>query len=380
MISNSEKCPWCGSEITREKFNEIETKIRNEEQKKQKEVESALQKRFELEKQNIETRLQNEAKENFTNLSRQLNNAQEKIKQLEANKDEVFKQAQKEAEKKLAEEREKEIKNLRIILERDSSQKLLKQQDVFSQEREGYQKKINELSTQLQKKNAQEIEGTSINLFEELQAAFPEDGISYIDYGEPNEKLVHKVLYKGIDCGIILIDSRNRQSWQKSFATKLRIEQLDLVADHAILATTVFPKGKRDLCIEGEVIVAHPSCVAHILDLLRNVMIKMCIQGLSLEDRSSKTSRLYEFISSESYKQKRNEASTLTNDILELDVEEQKQHKKTWAKRGTLATRLKNVLRDIDSDINVILEEKNQNKTRTTSLPRQKQDYLRKVV
>lgn len=380
MSSNSEQCPWCGSQIERQKFNEIEAKIRIEEQKKLQEAKSALQKNFELEKQKIEKRLKDEASEKFLNLNRQINSYQEQIKQLENNKDELIKQAQKEASIKAAEERDKEIKHQRSLLEKNHELKLLKQQEAFYKERENYQKKITELGNQLQKKNSQELEATTINLYEELQNAFPDDEIKYIPNGEANEKIIHKVLYKGIDCGFILIDSKNRQSWQKNFAVNLHKEQVNLIADHSILATTVFPKGKKELCVEDGVIVAHPNSVIHLIELLRKTMIKMCQQGLSFQDRGTKIARLYEFISSESYDQKRQEATLLTNEILELEVTETNQHRKMWEKRGSLLTRLKNSLSDVDAEINEILEESVRIKTKTSTVSIKGQPHLRKAI
>ncbi len=110
-------------------------------------------------------------------------------------------------------------------------------------------------------------------------------------------------------------------------------------------------------------------------------MIKMCQQGLSLQDRGTKVARLYEFISSESYKQKRQESASLTTEMLNLDVAEANQHKKTWEKRGTLLTRLKNSLHDVDVEINGILEETARTKTKTQPISSiQGQIHLRKAI
>lgn len=376
MNSTSEQCPWCGSQIAPAKFAEIEAKIRNEEQKKLEEAEIVLRKDFELEKQNIEKRLKDDANEKLAMLNHQLSEYREKINELEISKNESIQLAQERA----AEERDKEIKHQRALLEKDHELKLLRQQESFYEERENYLKKITELNNQLQKKNAQELEGTTINLFEELQSAFPDDEITHIHRGEPNEKIVHKVIYKGVDCGFIILDSKNRQSWQKNFAVNLYKEQLNLIADHSILATTVFPKGKKEMCIEDGVIVAHPNCVTHLVDLLRKTMIKMCQQGLSLQDRETKVARLYEFISSESYTQKRQEASSLTTEMLDLEVLEANQHKKIWEKRGTLLTRLKNSLHGVDVEINGILEENTRTKTKPQPAAIQGQIQLRKSI
>jgi len=78
--------------------------------------------------------------------------------------------------------------------------------------------------------------------------------------------------------------------------------------------------------------------------------------GLSAKERSGKMSQLYQLMTSEGYTQRFNEATKLTDDILELDVKEKKAHDDVWKKRGTLATRLNHVLRELDTEISAIVE------------------------
>ena len=85
-------------------------------------------------------------------------------------------------------------------------------------------------------------------------------------------------------------------------------------------------------------------------------MIAMHIKGLSLRERSNKMNQLYALITSESYSKKFVEAGKLAQDILDLDVQEQKDHGVVWRKRGTLATRMKKVLRDIETEVAAVIE------------------------
>jgi hypothetical protein len=66
--------------------------------------------------------------------------------------------------------------------------------------------------------------------------------------------------------------------------------------------------------------------------------------------------QLYNFITSEGYTKRFDEATKLTDDILELDVQEKKGHDNVWRKRGTLATRLSHVLRELDTEVSAIVE------------------------
>jgi hypothetical protein len=375
-----DSCPWCGSIISRDKFKEIEANIRDEEQKKLKAVETDLRRRFEADKHAAEKRIRDEADKSVKSLTAQLKQTLERLEQSEASKSEVYKQAQRAAEQRARQERNQEIKNLRSSLEKDRDQRLLKQQEEFHKQLEASQKKADDLSRQLQQKSLQEVEGSTINVFEELQEFFPEDNLTYFHAGEPNEKILHEVIYKGTSCGRIILDSRNRQAWQNCLVSKLRIDQVKSAAEHAILTTTIFPKGKKELCIEDDVIVINPGRAVHLVNLLRVSMIKMHVQNLSMVDRTSKTNLLYEFISSQEYAQKCGEADLISEEILELDVDEVTQHRKVWEKRGSLAKRLKAVLRDIETNISVIIEDGSGGQLKADTSSARSQRHLRKVL
>src|SRR5439155_17250111 len=130
-------------------------------------------------------------------------------------------------------------------------------------------------------KTAYEIgDGAEIDLYEALREQFPSDTIKRIPKGQPGADILHEVQHKGEVCGRIVYDSKNRQAWQSTFATKLRQDQIAAHADHAILSTTAFPAGKKELCIESDVIVASPLRVVPVVELLRQPMVKMHVMGL----------------------------------------------------------------------------------------------------
>ena len=199
-------------------------------------------------------------------------------------------------------------------------------------------------------------DGGEIDVFEKLRDAYQGDRITRIQKGQAGADILHEVLYKGEVCGRIITDAKNRQSWQNAFVVKLRQDKVDAKAEHAILATTVFPAGEKNLCLQSGVIVVSPAHVVYVTELLRQAMITMHIKGMSLKERSTKMTQLYALITSESHSKKFAESERLAQDILDLDVKEQNEHAIVWRKRGTLATRLKNVLREVDTEIASVIE------------------------
>jgi len=415
MQTNLEQCPLCGTELSQTKYREIRAKLKEQDERNSRELEDAklavhreaeqeFHKKLEQESRAAEKRARAEADKQVQKVIAEKATLSGKLKAAEAQEAEIRKEAQAEIEKqkelaakraksefeekvkKLALERDEASKKLkdaeareveirketeekaekvwqkelaaqRQALEKDKTNALLKQQSEQNRERESYQKKLRVMEQQLQRKTANELgDGGEIDVFEALRDAFQGDKISRIKKGQPGADILHEVMYKGEVCGRIVTDSKVRQGWQNAYVAKLRSDKVEAKAEHAILATTVFPAGKKNVCIESDVIVASPGLVVHITGLLRQAMITMHVKGLSMRERSNKMSQLYNLITSESYRKKFAEAERLAQDVLDLDVQEKKDHDLVWRKRGTMATRIKGVLRDIEADVAAVIE------------------------
>ncbi len=324
--------------------------------KKAKEAEAReaqTRKQAQQEKEAAAKQAKDAADQEIKKITAERDQAAKKVKEVEAREAETLKRAQQEADKN----HQKELAQQRTTLEKDRDARLIKQQAEFNRERESLQKKAKTMEQQLQKKTANELgDGAEIDLFEALREAFTGDQITRVQKGQPGADILLEVLYKGQTCGRIIIDSKNRQGWQNVYVTKLRQDQVEARAEQAILASAAFPEGKKEMCIESGVIVVSPARVVHIVQILRQAMITMHVRGLSIKERAGKMSRLYELITSESYSRRFSEAGKLTKDILDLDVQEKKAHDNVWKKRGTVATRINYVLREIETEVAAVIE------------------------
>ena len=92
------------------------------------------------------------------------------------------------------------------------------------------------------------------------------------------------------------------------------------------------------------------------MEVLRKALVAMHVAKLSDAERADKLGRLFRFITSPAFKKKFAEASDLTSEALEIDVQEKRAHDLVWRKRGTVLTRIKNVLREIDTEVSAIVE------------------------
>src|SRR5215472_16059399 len=141
----------------------------------------------------------------------------------------------------------------------------MKQHSQHIRDREAWQKQVKTLEHKLEKKTANELgDSGEIDVLESLRDAFPGDKITRIEKGQPGPDILHEILYKGEVCGRIITDPKNRQAWQYEYVTKIRKDKVEFKAEQAIIATTVFPAGKKNLCVESDVIVCLPGLVVHI--------------------------------------------------------------------------------------------------------------------
>lgn len=354
------QCPTCGGSLSDAKYREVQRNLDERERRLRAETEARLKKvldekhRLDLiqAQRDGEKRAAEGAAKTLAAAKSELTATQAKLKEQQAR---AAVQAQQVAEAERT--YQTELAKQRQLLGRDKDEALRKARAEFTREKEAAQKKVADLERQLQKKTANDLgDGAEIDLYEALRDIFPRDHLTRVGKGEPGADIHHEVLHKGQSCGLIVIDSKNRKNWQNGYVTKLRQDQLEAEAQHAILATTTFPAGAKELYIRDNVIVVTPARAPFIIQLLRDLMVRMHVQGLSMKERAVKMGRLYKYITSEVCAQRFQEAKKITEDLADLDVQETKDHQKVWERRGRMTTRLKGVLRDLDTEISTIVE------------------------
>jgi hypothetical protein len=196
---------------------------------------------------------------------------------------------------------------------------------------------VEELKRKLQNKTAEELgDGAEIDLFEVLKAEFPHDDIQRVGRGKSGADIIHKVRHNGAVCGCIVYDSKNHQQWRTDHIAKLRQDQLAEKAEHAVLSTHAFPKGKRELHIDNGVIVAKPGRAIVIAMLLRKQIVQLHCMKISNEERSRKTDELYALMTSDRFEQFISTVTKTAEQLETLQQQERKAHDNVWKKQGEL--------------------------------------------
>ncbi len=155
--------------------------------------------------------------------------------------------------------------------------------------------------------------------------------------------------------GKIIYDSKNRNAWQNEFVNKLRADKIAEGADHAILSSNKFPKDKREIHPQDGVIVASPARVAALAEILRGQVLRMHALRASGEEREQKTLDLYNFITSEHFKQLIDQVEMQTAKMLDLDSKEQEAHRRLWDQRNKLIRSVQKARSDLSFEVDRII-------------------------
>jgi len=218
------------------------------------------------------------------------------------------------------------------------------------------QTELQDMQRKLEGKSAHELgEGSEIDLYQELRAAFEFDRIQRVPKGVNGADVIQEVVHNGKVCGKIIFDAKNRDAWQNAFASKLRADKLAQGADHAILSSNKFPRDKSQIHCQDGVIVANPMRVVAIVEILRDQLVRMHELRVSNEARGSKTVELYAFITSEQFRQLVEQVEAQAGKMLDLDAKEQEAHRRVWDQRNKLIRAVQKAKSDLSFEVDRII-------------------------
>ena len=370
-------CPWCGQPVTHERFEAITAQIAAKERERVAQIERGLRERVAAEKATIEAAAraqvaaaQRDAKAAVAAATRTAAEAEIRARaegKAQAEASAVARIASAETARKTAVEQlaaakvstdaaiAEQLRAQRETLDAASLAAVNAEKAKAFADRQKFEEKLAAMQRQLQQKTAAELgEGAEVDLFEALRAEFPEDRFNRVKKGAQGADIVHEVIHNGRICGRIVYDAKNRGAWQNAHATKLRADQLAAKADYAILSSRAFPAGAQQVHLQDGVIVANPSRVIVLVELLRRQIITLDGLRLAGQARQEKAAQLYVFITSDRFGQFLDEIDTLTDDLLALEVKETKAHETTWRRRGELLRSVQRVRGSLLTEIEQI--------------------------
>lgn len=248
------------------------------------------------------------------------------------------------------------LQEQREALEADKMAAVNAEKSATFEDRQKLANKVEELQRALEKKTAEELgEGAEINLFEALKAEFDGDRIVRVTKGQQGADILHTVIHNGQECGTIIYDSKNHNAWRNDFVTKLRSDQLSAKADHAVLSSSKFPAGAKQLHIQDGVVVANPARIIALIQLVRAHMVQSHTLRMSNAERTQKTAALYSFITSQQCADSFARLDELAESLLDIQTKEMKAHENVWKQQGLAIRSAMKVKAELRNQIDSII-------------------------
>jgi len=261
----------------------------------------------------------------------------------------------KKLEAELAQKHQAELNRERELLKTQ----LVKQKAENQDATKALQKQIADLQKRIAEQANENPEVVNIDIVEALKGEFKGDRVIRLPKTEKNDSggdVLVEIKYKNAVCAKILLDTRMRGNWQTSYATKLHAEAAAQTADYAVVATVHFPKGASELHRHDDVLLVHPARIVEVVGILRDALVRMFKNKLSSEQRAEKKALLYDHITSDAFRRKLTDVNKVTEEIAEIDAEEQDTHARVWRKRGFAMQKLQKLHKQVTDEIDDIVD------------------------
>jgi hypothetical protein len=136
-----------------------------------------------------------------------------------------------------------------------------------------------------------------IALEESLKELFPTDSVEPVPKGVRGADVIQRVLDEtGIDCGLILWESKRTRHWSKDWLPKLRDDLRAVGASHSVIVSEQLPEHVRHFGQVDGVWVVSWVCVHQVAVLLREGLIAVAKCRRALEGQHGKMELVYNYL------------------------------------------------------------------------------------
>lgn len=309
-------CPQCSHAIPlnealshqiREKFTkEFDEQMKKKEQelqlekvemwkKAQHEADKKLQEKYDLELKDLQKQNQERAQQ-LEDAQKQELEFRKKMRELE----EKSKNVELDLQRRVDEESKRIEEQAKKQAEEDNRLKLLekdKQMDILKKTIEDLKRQSEQGSMQIQGE-VQEAELKNL-----LVNSFPTDLIEDVPTGIRGADLIQTVKDNfGQTTGIIVWESKNTKAWSGEWLKKLRDDRTQVGGDLCILVSQVLPEGITDFGLVDGVWVVDYKYAINLANILRFHLVNLSQAKKSLEGREEKMDVLYNYLTGTQFK------------------------------------------------------------------------------
>jgi hypothetical protein len=170
-----------------------------------------------------------------------------------------------------------------------------------------------------------------------LESLFPEDEIVRISSGERGADVLQNVQTIAVgQAGSIYWESKRTKRFQPGWLQKLRQDQQEKKADIAALVSFELPDDVNEFNIIEGIVVLHPRVLEPVATLMRQYLLNIARQRLTLEQRETKIQQLYSYMTSNNFLQRVGAIVEAETRLAALNDKERKAHERVWAARDQL--------------------------------------------
>jgi hypothetical protein len=183
---------------------------------------------------------------------------------------------------------------------------------------------------------SQQLQGEvqEIDLEESLRRAFPLDDVAAVSKGAFGADVRHLVRDRMLgDCGAILWESKRTKNWNGDWLAKLRDDQRAAKAQVAILVSDQLPAGVQSFALVDGIWVTNRACALNLATALRSGLVQVSAARRALEGQQGKMEILYNYLSSDQFKQRLEGIIEPFMTLREQLETEKRSAQTSWAKR-----------------------------------------------
>lgn len=173
-----------------------------------------------------------------------------------------------------------------------------------------------------------------LSLEHTLHELYPEDEIIPVAKGKVGADCLQVIMVNGNPIGKIIYESKRTAVFSPSWIPKLKEDNLTAKADISVLVTTAFPKGvKGPFAIIDNVWIVTPENVKDLSLVLRYGLLKLQALALTQKNKESNMELLYNFLTSEEFKNIFTSILTSLKGLQENFNLEKVRLQRSWAER-----------------------------------------------
>lgn len=353
------KCPNCKHQFepTESFTQEIDARLREE----------YNQKFLSLKKETAELATKEAEKKTVLEITDLKNQVQENSEKLNKARDQELKllKRQRELEDKTKEagiELERRVNKERENIWLTATKKISEERQLKDAEKDkqltDMRHQIDELKRKAEQ-GSQKTQGDVLELEIEkiLKSNFGDDKIIPVPNGKNGADVIQRVYNKqGTPCGTILWELKHRKSWSDKWLQKLKDDQREIKATHAVIVSTVLPPGIELAKFRDGVWIIDFSAIMVVATMLRNSMIAITrtLSTMKVENDKIEQLRNY-FITGQAFRHWA-EATLESCIAMKADLDSEKRwKKKDWTKREKEIERIVYGMAGLYGDLQAII-------------------------